>query len=139
MSIEIKIEQRINRSTREVFGAVVDPKKIVKYFVESASGPLVQGEEVIWTWAQDIPVKVIKVVPNEIIIFEWKAADGDYNTKVKLDFLDVGPHKTRLKIEESGWKDTPEGRRASYENCDGWRHMAMCLKAFLEYSIDLRV
>ena len=43
-----------------------------------------------------------------------------------------------LSISESGWKTDEEGLKGSHDNCGGWQQMAMCLKAYLEYDIDLR-
>jgi len=141
MAISFTVQTRINKSLKEVFKAVVDPKKLSKYFVDSSSGPITQGAELVWSWTKqgDIPVTVKKYVENETITMEWQAADGDYKTQFKMDFLDIGSHKTLLKIEESGWKDTPAGIKASHDNCDGWRHMSMCLKAYLEHGVDLRI
>ena len=31
-----------------------------------------------------------------------------------------------------------KGLKASYDNCGGWMHMSCCLKAYLEYGINLR-
>ena len=43
-----------------------------------------------------------------------------------------------LSISESGWKTDREGLKGSHDNCSGWTHMAMCLKAYLEHGLDLR-
>ena len=43
-----------------------------------------------------------------------------------------------VRISESGWRETPAGLKASYDNCGGWMHMALCLKAYLEHGINLR-
>jgi len=43
-----------------------------------------------------------------------------------------------VTITESGWRDTEAGRKSSYGNCMGWSQMEACLKAWLEYGINLR-
>ena len=48
--------------------------------------------------------------------------------------LDAG--STMVRIGESGWRETPAGLKASYDNCGGWMHMALCLKAMLEHGIN---
>jgi len=45
---------------------------------------------------------------------------------------------TMLSISEEGWKTDAEGLKGSHDNCGGWTHMVMCLKAYIEHGIDLR-
>ena len=54
-----------------------DPAKLNGYLVEKASGPLVEGRTVQWTFAEvqgDHDVVVRKVVANRIV-FEWAAGE----------------------------------------------------------------
>jgi uncharacterized protein YndB with AHSA1/START domain len=81
---------------------------------------------------------VKKVVPNELIVFEWEAADGGYNTRVEIYFDPLGKDETLVKISESAWKENQRGLDSSYQNCQGWMNMVSCLKAYLEYGINLR-
>ena len=62
----------------------------------------------------------------------------NYNTKVEMSFEALGADSTLVKISESGWKETQSGLNSSYGNCQGWMNMACCLKAFVEYGINLR-
>jgi uncharacterized protein YndB with AHSA1/START domain len=73
-----------------------------------------------------------------LITLEWKAMDGDYNTKVEMSFESLDPGSTLVKISESGWKETQKGLDSSYGNCQGWMHMLCCLKVYLEHKINLR-
>lgn len=81
---------------------------------------------------------VREVERNRLIVLEWKAADGDYNTQVRMEFEALDPGSTLVRISESGWKETPEGLRSSYGNCMGWMQMISCLKVFLEQGVNLR-
>ena len=47
------------------------------------------------------------------------------NAVMSFAALDAG--STMVRIGESGWRETPAGLRASYDNCGGWMHMALCL------------
>ena len=71
-------------------------------------------------------------------MFDWGAADGDYLTRVEMRFDPLGVSETRVSIAESGWKETPEGLRSAFANCRGWSEMVECLKAFVQYGINLR-
>jgi len=125
-----------------VFAAVHDPDKLSKYFTTGgASGPLQQGATVVWRFADypgDVPGAVRKVVPGELIVLEWESGESDRTTKTEMVFEELTPESTLVTISESGWTETQQGLDKSYLNCQGWMNMACCLKAWLEYGINLR-
>jgi uncharacterized protein YndB with AHSA1/START domain len=141
MKPEFQVQLKIRRSAAEVFEAVVNPDKLSGYFVQSSSGPLAEGVTVIWSFAEapePFAVVVTELVTNELIRFGWPAEDGGYNTQVEMNFEPIDAANTMVRIRESGWKETPGGIKASYGNAGGWMHMMCCLKAYLEYGINLR-
>jgi uncharacterized protein YndB with AHSA1/START domain len=144
MELKFEMHVKIQKPVAEVFDAVYDPKKLSRYFTTGgASGPMKEGTVVMWKFEEPpgvppFPVNVTKVVPERLIAFEWGAADGDYNTHVEFKFEPLGPAETMVSISEAGWRETPAGLKSSYENCGGWMQMANCLKADLEYGINLR-
>jgi uncharacterized protein YndB with AHSA1/START domain len=133
---------KVQRPIRQVFDAVYNPRKLMKYFTtKSASAPMKGGTTVMWDFADfpgAFPVYIKKSVLNKQLVFEWQAQDGPYNTRVKMEFKKLGPRNTQVVVSESGWKNTPKGRANSYGNCMGWTQMICCLKAYLEYGINLR-
>jgi uncharacterized protein YndB with AHSA1/START domain len=141
MQPKFEVQLKIRKPVAEVFEAVVDPKKLSSYFTKTASGRLAEGQTVMWSFTEapePFPVKVRQVVSNERIVFEWAAAEGGYDTTVEMVFKPLEGGDTMVQIRESGWRDTPKGIESSYGNCSGWMHMACCLKAYLEYGINLR-
>jgi uncharacterized protein YndB with AHSA1/START domain len=145
MDLRFKVHIKIQKPVSEVFDAVYNPKKLSSYFTTGgASGPLDEGKTVTWDFADypgAFPVYVKQVVPNQLIVFEWQAQGSEnnpYNTKVEMRFEPVENNSTMVSITESGWKQDETGLEGSYGNCSGWTHMACCLKAFVEYGINLR-
>jgi uncharacterized protein YndB with AHSA1/START domain len=149
MDLKFEIHAKIQKSVAEVFEAVYNPAKLSRYFTTGgASGPLQEGTTVMWSFTDapekyrgsdlTFPVKVTKVVNERLIELEWRASDGDYNTRVRIKFEPLGPSETMVSISESGWTETAAGLVSSYDNCGGWMQMACCLKAFVEYGINLR-
>ncbi len=159
MELKFTVQTKIQKPVAEVFEAVHNPKKLSGYFTSGgASGPLVEGQTVMWTFADSkegvsasVPVKVQAVVKDSLIRFAWEASEGEYDVKankypkaggydtlVEMRFEALGPQETLVSISEQGWPDTVDGRSGSYANCGGWMHMAMCLKAFVEHGINLR-
>ena len=142
MELKFQIQTKIQKPVAEVFDAVYNPKKITQYFAtESASAPLDEGTKVLWRFADysgDVPLSVKKVVPNQLIAFEWETMEGGYNTDVEMRFEPLSAEETLVSISEGNWKENQKGLNSSYGNCYGWMQMSCCLKAYLEYGINLR-
>jgi uncharacterized protein YndB with AHSA1/START domain len=134
----------VNRPRHDVFEAVADPKELSSYFTTGgASARLEQGQTVTWDFADfpgAFPVHVVEVVPDETIIFDWQAEEpgADYQIRVTMRFSDVEEGRTKVEIEEAGWRTTDAGRAGSYNNCMGWAQMLAALKMWAEHRINLR-
>ena len=134
----------VGRPRHDVFEAVADPGQLSSYFTTGgASDRLEQGRTVMWDFADfpgAFPVEVTEVVPDEMIGFSWEAhdSDADYGLQVRIRFSDVGDSRTKVEIEEAGWRHTVTARQASYGNCMGWSQMLCALKAWVEHGINLR-
>ena len=66
------------------------------------------------------------------------AAAAQYVTTVTMIFEPLDDGRTLVTIAEEGWRETPNGLKASYGNCEGWSQMLAALKAWLEHGINLR-
>lgn len=136
----------VNRPRHAVFDAVADPKELSAYFTTGgASARLEQGKTVTWDFADfpgAFPVDVVEVVPDEKIIFNWKANEPatDYQLQVTMRFSDVAgdPGRTKVEVSEAGWHSTDAAVKASYGNCMGWAQMLAALKMWAEHKINLR-
>ncbi len=156
MELKFTVQMKIQKPVDVVFDGVYNPAKLSQYFTTSgASGPLDEGTTVIWNFADypgEVPVRVKKVVPNQLIVFEWGAGEGGQDAsgnkeqrleegvvcRVEMTFETADDGSTLVRITESGWPETDKGLKLSYGNCQGWSQMSCCLKAFLEYGINLR-
>jgi uncharacterized protein YndB with AHSA1/START domain len=141
------VQTRILRPVAAVFDAVVSSEQLCHYFTTETTGDLATGDTVGWRWDHyefTLPVRVDEVVENERIELtldsaEWKkTATESYPVKVIFEFEPLDDGHTMLSISEAGWRTDDEGLKGSHDNCGGWTHMAMCLKAWLEHGIDLR-
>lgn len=136
----------VNRPRHDVFEAVADPQELSNYFTTGgAKGRLETGATVSWDFADfpgAFPVHVTKVVEDELIVFEWKAnePDTDYQVEVTMRFSDVEGEsgRTKVEVEERGWRSTDAAVKASYGNCMGWAQMLAALKVWAEHGIHLR-
>jgi len=142
VNIEFQVQVKVMKPVAQVFDAVVDPGKLSAYFIGSSTGPLEQGKTVNWRFAEfpdfEVPVTVQKLKSNELIQFAWEGETPDYQTTVLMTFEPLTPDSTLISIKETGWRETESGLAGSYRNCFGWTHMGMCMKAYLDFGIDLR-
>jgi uncharacterized protein YndB with AHSA1/START domain len=141
------VRTRILRPVADVFDAIVASDKLCQYFTATASGDLQEGLQIDWHWSHyhaTLPVIVDKIEPNRLIRLKldsgaWGKTKAEaYEVIVIFEFEELDDGNTMLSISEQGWKTDADGLKASHENCGGWSHMAMCLKAWIEHGIDLR-
>ena len=142
MDLAFQVHGKIARPVADVFDAVYDPAKLAGYFTTGgASAPLDEGTTVMWDFHDfpgAFPVHVRTMEHNRLIELEWQAADGEYDTRVRMEFEPLDERSTLMRIGETGWRETPEGLKASYGNCMGWTQMLCCLKVYLEQGVNLR-
>jgi uncharacterized protein YndB with AHSA1/START domain len=146
MARNYTVQTRIMRPAADVFDAVVCKEKMMNYFVTGASDDLREGATIRWRWNHygENPVVVKKIVDNKLVELtldsrEWdKTKDEAYDVRVIFEFEELEDGSTMLSISEEGWKTDADGLKGSHDNCGGWTHMAMCLKAWIEHGIDLR-
>jgi len=140
------VRTRINKPVAEVFKAVANREIITKYFVDATSHSIAEGQKIDWTWDDYGTNQVVikRVVENELIEIgldsrNWdKTVNDSYEVIVHIEFEALNENTTMVSIGESGWRHDAEGYRGSHDNCGGWQDMLNCLKAFLEYGVDLR-
>ncbi|MBL4858588.1 MAG: SRPBCC domain-containing protein, partial [Erythrobacter sp.] len=81
MQVNFRVSGRIAKPVAEVFEAVADPEKLSRYFTTGgAEGRIEPGATVTWDFHDfpgAFPVEVIEVVPNEKIVLEWDASEGE--------------------------------------------------------------
>ena len=142
MELRFQVYGKIARPVAEVFDAVYNPTKLSGYFTTGgASAPLVEGSTVTWDFADfpgAFPVQVRKVERDRLIELEWKAGDGDYTTRTRLEFEPLEGGATLVRISEGKWKENQQGLDASYGNCMGWTQMLCAMKLYVERGINLR-
>lgn len=147
MDLSCQVKGRIQKPIADVFDAVYNPKKISGYFVTAgSSAPLDAGQTVMWEFADfpgAFPVVVQESVKNKKIVIQWDAAnprkDGTpYKTSVEFTFEELSPSNTLVTISETGWDESDAGLRDSRGNGQGWMNMLTCMKAYVEYGINLR-
>ncbi len=139
MDLKYEIGVTVKKPVKAVFEAVAKGSTLSRYFPDASTGDLASGAAVRWTFrdGDSIDVKVTKFVPDERIEISWRGAKVKYDVQAAIQF-DEHRKGTRVSVFESGWHEDQAGVTGSYEHCAGWMHMLQCLKAWVEFGIDLR-
>lgn len=137
LSIQAKII--ILKPASEVYEAIVEPKKMSNYFISSGSARMEDNSTVIWKFPEfdsEIPVSINTVKPDQYVSFSWDA--GDHPHRVEIFLEEDGNAATVVTVTEKEEPNNDAGIKWLKENTEGWANFLACLKAYLEYGINLR-
>lgn len=136
--LTIKVAIQILKPVSEVFEAIVDPEKMANYFIAKGSGRMEEGKEIEWKFPEfdmQFPITVGKIEKDNYISYYW-----DVNEKknlVEITLASFGKD-TVVTVTEKGMENNEEGISWLMGNTEGWANFLACLKAYLEYGINLR-
>jgi len=138
--LEIKAGIQILKPADEVFEAIVDPQKMTNYFISESSGRMEEGKQLTWKFPEfegESPVRVSKIEKAKYISFYWGAEGEEMLVEMTLQ-----PGKredtTVVTITEKEMENNEAGIKWLRGNTEGWANFLACLKAYLEYGINLR-
>ena len=139
-NLEIKTAIQIQKPSTEVFQAIVDPEKMCNYFIGKSSGHLIEGTSVTWKFPEfegEVLIEVTKVIPGELVSFNWEGAKGK-KLLVKISLRELEDRSTVVSVTEGKMEGDKAGIEWYGGNTEGWANFLACMKAYLEYGINLR-
>ena len=98
-----------------------------------------EGKQIIWQFPEfDItfPIRVSKIEKDKYISYYWKI-DG-IDLLVEITLTPKGSTSTIVTVTEKSRKNDEAGIKWLKGNTEGWANFLACLKAYLEYGINLR-
>jgi len=138
--IRAKVQMGIFRSASEIFDAIINPEKMSKYFISGSTGRMESGKSLTWTWTDyegEHEIKVGKIEKDKTVSFEWSGSGVNCVVVITLETKDE--NRTLVKVTESEWPADYKGANQCMGQVEGWTHFLLCMKAYLEYGIDLRI
>lgn len=136
MRLIAKATIQIQKPIAEVFEGIVNPEKMTQYFISESNGRLETGNELIWKFPEfpdEFPVSEIQTQSNHSISFVW-----DPETIVKIELEEQADKSTVVTVTEDGKTYSEANLKWLIGNTEGWANFLACLKAYLEYGIQLR-
>ena len=137
--LEIKTALQILKQPHEVFEAIVDPAKMSNYFISKSSGRMEEGKKLVWNFPEfesDFPIRVHKIKKNKYISYYWSF--DDLELLVEINLTPVDKNFTLVTVTEKSRENNEAGINWLKGNTEGWANFLACLKAYLEYGINLR-
>jgi uncharacterized protein YndB with AHSA1/START domain len=135
--LHIQTALQILKPAHEVFQAIVDPAKMSNYFISEGSGPMKEGKTVTWKFPEfegRFPVRVGKVELDKYISYSWDGTE----LLVEITLTPKGDTATVVTITEKEMDNNEAGLAWMMGNTAGWANFLACLKAYLEYGVNLR-
>lgn len=99
-----------------------------------------EGKTVTWQFPEfdmQFPVRVIKVEIDKFVSFAWGGEDGT-ETTVEIALEAKPNNETLVRVTEKSKEANEAGIKWYGRNTEGWANFLACLKAYLEYGINLR-
>ncbi len=127
---------KILKPIEEVFEGIVNPDHMCQYFISESSGRLETGNEVFWKFPEfdeRFPITKVQIKLNDSISYVW-----DPETIVEIKLESYSDSSTIVKVTEGAKDQNEENLKWLVSNTGGWANFLACLKAYLEYDIQLR-
>ena len=137
--LEIRTNLQIQKPANEVFEAIADPAKMTNYFISKSTGRMEEGKNLIWQFPEfdmEVPVRVGKMEMGKYISYYWMNGDKELFVEMMLTPKDGGA--TLVTVTEKSMNNDEVGIKWLKGNTEGWANFLACLKAYLEYGINLR-
>jgi uncharacterized protein YndB with AHSA1/START domain len=137
--LEINVAMQIQKPINEVFDAIVNPEKMSNYFISQSTGIMEEGKNLIWKFPEfdfECPVRVAKIEKDKYISYYWENSGKEL--LVEMTLTERENNSTLVSISEKDMDNNEEGLKWLSGNSFGWSNFLACLKAYIEYGINLR-
>jgi uncharacterized protein YndB with AHSA1/START domain len=135
----INVAMQIQKPINEVFEAIVNPEQMTHYFISESSGIMEEGKNLIWKFPEfefECPIRVGKIEINKYISYYWFM--DEIELLVAITLTSKENNTTLVSISEKSRNNDEAGIKWLSGNSFGWSNFLACLKAYLEYGINLR-
>lgn len=140
-TLQVKAALQVLKPAPEVFEAIVDPAKMSNYFISQGSGRMEEDRQLTWRFPEfnmEIPVRVGKIEKDQYISYYWDGEGKELLVEIMLTPAPADDQATVVTITEKRMDNDEAGIKWLKGNTEGWANFLACLKAWLEYGINLR-
>jgi uncharacterized protein YndB with AHSA1/START domain len=112
---------------------------MTKYFISESTGRMRAREILTWRFPEfdyKFRVHVQRTEKPIYISFKWENKGEQMLVEINLEI--ASKYKTVVRISEKSKKLSDAGINWLKSSTEGWTYFLSCLKAYLEYSVNLR-
>ncbi len=143
MQDAITKEITINASKEEVYDAIANPEKVIKWFPDAIEGTYAVGEQPLFVFEGHgkAQMYIVDAKPYEYFAYRWIPGGSDFvgdvrtvpNTLVEFRINEEGDGMCKVVLTESGFASLPKdiAENAFKMNSGGWDYFI--LDSFKKY------
>ena len=136
----IRMARRLNAPPERVSRAWSDPEELARWLPDQVEGALAEDARTVLVWRDHrVWWDVIEATPGRLFAFRrpW-LPDESVVTTVRITITPSG-YGTRLRLEDGPFQlDQPGGIDAWAEALQAWSEAIAMLRAYLDFSVDIR-
>ncbi|MDI9337805.1 MAG: SRPBCC domain-containing protein [Alphaproteobacteria bacterium] len=135
----IKTSLQIQKPSHVVFESITNFNLLKNYFISEYKGDLDKTKHIIWYFNEfkfGVPIKIKTLIPYSTLIFEWDIKN--FKTSVNIMVIPLNLNESLVTITEETIESSNKNFEWLKQNTEGWTFFLACLKAYLEYNINLR-
>lgn len=137
----VRMERRYSASPERVLRCLSDPEEIVRWFPERIEGSLAAGTRSTLIWSHErVWWDVLSIEPGRLLSFRWPW-DGEESIVTSATIrLERDGYGSRLSLADGPFPlAVPGGLDAWAAAIERWADVLARLRAFVDFSIDLRM
>lgn len=138
-NLEIKCALQIQKPIHEVFEAIVNKDEMSHYFISESTGNMEESKELLWKFPEfdiEYAIRVGKIIKDNYISYYWQMDNIELLVEINLTVKEN--NSTLVSVSEKSRNNDVAGLKWLSGNSFGWSNFLACLKAYLEYGINLR-
>ncbi len=137
----VRMERRFSASPERVLRCLSDPEEIVRWFPERIEGSLAAGTRSTLIWPHErVWWDVLSIEPGRSLVVRRPWGPDDSVVTTATIRLERDGYGSRLVLEDGPFPlDAPGGLEAWAAAIEGWADALARLRAFVDFSIDLRM
>jgi uncharacterized protein YndB with AHSA1/START domain len=136
----VRMERRLDTSAERAFRAWSDPEELARWLPEQIDGGLAAGARSVLLWSRArVWWDVQEVHPDDTFVFRrpW-TPDESIVTTVRVTVRSVG-YGSRVELEDGPFPvEMPGALDAWADAIRTWAEALTMLRAYLDYSVDVR-
>lgn len=137
----VRMDRRFSASPERVLRCLSDPEEIVRWFPERIEGSLAAGTRSTLIWSHErVWWDVLTVEPGRSLVFRWPWGPDESIVTTATIRLERDGYGSRLHLQDGPFPiGEPGGLDAWAKAIEGWADALARLRAFVDFSVDLRM